>query len=209
MSYLGFCPPGVVFPYAGSTAPEGWLLCNGQAYATASYPALSAVLGSTYNTQTDPTTGSAWASPGAGNFRVPDYRGMFLRGVGTASGLDATTLGAYQVQKTKPNGLSNAAGSTTVSGNKNQFDNTSASNGGHNHQIPRFTGAGSGGWYSDIVLSNGTMDANGATQTVAAHTHGITYSSTFSATGSTSAQTISGDNETRPINRGVNYIIKI
>jgi hypothetical protein len=44
-----------------------------------------------------------------------------------------------------------------------------------------------------------------------AHTHSWNFgtTATFSASGTVAAQTISGDNETRPSNKGVNYIIKI
>ena len=55
-------------------------------------------MGVTYNTQTNPTTGSAYSAPSAGQFRVPDYRGIFLRGTATFSdGIGTnTTLGGYQ-----------------------------------------------------------------------------------------------------------------
>lgn len=72
-------PSGVVLPFAGSTSPSGWLACDGTAYNQADYPALFAALGTAYNTQVNPTTGSAWAAPSAGQFRVPDMRGLFLR----------------------------------------------------------------------------------------------------------------------------------
>jgi microcystin-dependent protein len=43
------------------------------------------------------------------------------------------------------------------------------------------------------------------------HTHSWNFgtTATFSASGTVAAQTISGDNETRPSNKGVNYIIKV
>ena len=91
-------PSGVVLPYAGAAAPTGWLLCNGQEISQTTYADLYAVLTTTYNLQTNPTTGSAWAAPTAGTFRLPDYRGSFLRGVGTFTdgvGTD-TTIGGYQ-----------------------------------------------------------------------------------------------------------------
>lgn len=96
-------PSGVVFPFAGSSAPSGWLLCNGQEVSQTTYADLFAVCSTTYNTQTNPLTGSAWTAPGAGNFRVPDYRGSFLRGVGTFTdgvGTD-TSLGGYQADQTQ------------------------------------------------------------------------------------------------------------
>lgn len=42
-------------------APQGWLLCEGQVVAIATYPGLYATLGTTFNT----------GGEGAGNFRLP------------------------------------------------------------------------------------------------------------------------------------------
>lgn len=54
--------PGVVKSYAGSTAPAGYLFCDGSSVAVATYPDLFAVIG--------------YAFGGAGaNFSVPDLRG--------------------------------------------------------------------------------------------------------------------------------------
>ncbi len=36
----GIVPPGMITPYAGKTAPAGWLLCDGREVLRASYPAL-------------------------------------------------------------------------------------------------------------------------------------------------------------------------
>jgi microcystin-dependent protein len=66
-------PPGTVLAFAGDTAPPGFLACDGASYATTAYPALSAVIGTTYG-------GSN------GTFAVPDLRGEFIRG------LDSTGL---------------------------------------------------------------------------------------------------------------------
>jgi len=64
-----FLPPGMVVPFAGSSAPNGWLPCDGTSYTTNQYPRLFAAIG------------TAWGTTGSGNFNVPDLRGMFLRGV--------------------------------------------------------------------------------------------------------------------------------
>jgi len=112
-------PTGVVLPFAGSSAPAGWLLCSGQEISQTTYADLYAVLLTTYNLQTNPTTGSAWAAPTAGTFRLPDYRGSFLRGVGTFTdgvGTD-TTIGGYQADAMQ----------------------------GHNHAVPTNDGSGGGG----------------------------------------------------------------
>lgn len=74
--------PGVISDYGGSSAPFGWLACDGSVYAQATYPALYAAIGSTWNT----------GGEGGGNFRLPDLRGRTTIGSGTGSGLSARTL---------------------------------------------------------------------------------------------------------------------
>jgi microcystin-dependent protein len=92
---------GIIMPFAGATVPTGWLECDGSTYSQTLYPQLYATLGSTWATCTNPLTGSAYSAPTAGNFRVPDLRGTFLRGTGTFSdgiGTD-TTLAGYQADQ--------------------------------------------------------------------------------------------------------------
>lgn len=62
-------PTGTITAFGGTTAPSGWLLCDGSAYATITYPDLFTVIGNQY----DASAGQA--SPGAGNFRVPIMQG--------------------------------------------------------------------------------------------------------------------------------------
>lgn len=225
-------PSGVILPYGGNTAPTGWLECNGQEVSQATYAELFAALGATYNTQLNPVTGSNWAAPSAGNFRVPDMRGMFMRGEGTPSGLDAVTVGGNQVQKTKPNGLLNsglntvsgtAAGQTQPTSNISLASGSAATGGGsHSHTtdasriLPYNPNDGfivpvhsSGSAFvhqldrpTNSVSIDHTHSVSGTTNI--GHTHGAS-----SITATAAAPTISGDNETRPINRGVKYIIKV
>jgi microcystin-dependent protein len=190
-------PTGTVLAFAGTSAPSGWLLCDGAAYSQTDYAALFAVLGSTYNTQTNPTTNAAWATPTAGTFRVPDYRGIFLRSSGQASGQTAVTVGGHQGQATAKNGLANTASS--VSGSA-----TSAGN--HTHTLTFYGNGGGAAGYgaaagdSSVPLSDRGPTSSGV-QTTGAHTHPLS--------GTADAQTITGDSETRPINKGVMYIIKV
>lgn len=88
-------PVGALMPFAGASAPAGWLLCGGQAVSRTTYSALFAVVGTTYG-----------AGDGSTTFNVPDLRGRVLAGKddmgGTAasrltaggSGITGTTLGA-------------------------------------------------------------------------------------------------------------------
>lgn len=89
-------PTGMVVAFAGTTAPNGWLLCQGQAVSrTGVYADLFSVIGTNYGT-----------GDGSSTFNLPDLRGMFIRGVGTSGShkmADTTTyftggntVGGYQ-----------------------------------------------------------------------------------------------------------------
>jgi microcystin-dependent protein len=65
----GDIPPGTIWLYYGTTAPPGWLFCNGQ--STTGYSALAAIFGA----------------------NVPDLGGRAPICAGTGSGLTARTLG--------------------------------------------------------------------------------------------------------------------
>lgn len=78
---------GAVIPFAGAAAPAGFLFCQGQVVTRAAYPNLFAVIGTTYN-----TTGET-----AAQFRLPDLRGEFVRGLDAGRGVDTgRTLGSKQ-----------------------------------------------------------------------------------------------------------------
>lgn len=63
-------PAGTIIQGVYSTAPTGYLLCNGASYSTTTYSLLFSVINYSY--------GGSGAS-----FNVPDFRGAFLRGNGT------------------------------------------------------------------------------------------------------------------------------
>ena len=194
-------PTGVVLPFAGSSAPAGWLLCSGQEISQTTYAGLYDVLSTAYNLQINPTTGIAWDTPTAGTFRVPDYRGSFLRGVGTALSKDATTLGGYQGEKTAKNGLAVSGGTATLTGT------TTFAASGHQHTLST-TGsdnlvvqAVTTGGVNKAIQTNTVPGTDLRATTAGGGTATVTISSTAASLGA-------GDNETRPLNKGVNYIIK-
>lgn len=63
-------PPGSIQMYGASTAPEGFLLCDGTSYRRVDYPALFAAIGSTFG------------AADAASFNVPDFRGVSPTGPG-------------------------------------------------------------------------------------------------------------------------------
>ena len=66
-------PAGVIVPFGGTTAPSGYLACQGQIVSRSTYADLFAAIGTTWNL----------AGESSSQFRLPDLRGAFLRGTGT------------------------------------------------------------------------------------------------------------------------------
>lgn len=63
---MDYCVPiGCIMPYAGTKAPDGWLLCNGASYNISQYSELAKVLGYTAT---------------SGSFNIPDLRNKYLKG---------------------------------------------------------------------------------------------------------------------------------
>ena len=84
-SLLPLVPPGVISQYAGSTAPSGYLLCDGQSLLTSSYPGLFSAIGYQYG--------------GSGpNFNVPNLQNRIPVGKGSETEFD--TLGETGGSKT-------------------------------------------------------------------------------------------------------------
>lgn len=88
-------PAGGVIPFAGATAPSGFVLCDGSAINRTTFATLFGVIGTIYGVGDGSTT-----------FNVPDLRGRVVAGqddmggtsanrlTGTISGLDGDVLGA-------------------------------------------------------------------------------------------------------------------
>jgi len=63
-------PPGTVHMFGGTSAPSGWLLCNGAAVSRTTYSALYAVIGTRYG-----------AGNGTTTFNLPNMQGRTVFGV--------------------------------------------------------------------------------------------------------------------------------
>jgi len=86
---------GMIVPFAGSTAPAGWLMCFGQDVSRTIYADLYSTIASTYG-----------AGDNSSTFNVPDLRGRVIAGqddmggvsanrlTGQTGGLDGDNLGA-------------------------------------------------------------------------------------------------------------------
>lgn len=98
-------PPGTIIAFAGSTVPEGYLLCNGANVSRTTYANLFAAIG------------TAWGSgDGSTTFTLPNFSGRFLEGT-TSAGSVGDYLSA---------GLPNITGSFTPWGFRSSLDPSGA-----------------------------------------------------------------------------------
>ena len=105
-------PSGVVFPFAGTAAPYGYLLCQGQAISRTEYASLFAMIGTSHGQGNGSTT-----------FNLPDYRGRFLRGVDGTAGNDPDK--ASRTAMNTGGNTGNAVGSVQADANAAHFHESS------------------------------------------------------------------------------------
>ena len=85
---IRLCPTGTVQSFAGSVAPNGWLLCNGQTVSRTTYISLFTAIGTTFG-----------AGDGVTTFTLPDMRGRISVGAGAGPGLTNRVLGTTCIEK--------------------------------------------------------------------------------------------------------------
>jgi len=67
-----FIPAGILTPFAGTSAPDGWIICDGDAISRTTFADLFDVIGTTYG-----------AGDGSTTFNIPDLRSRVPIGKGT------------------------------------------------------------------------------------------------------------------------------
>jgi len=82
---------GMVMPYAGNTAPTGWLACFGQELNTFTYKDLHAVISNVYGGD-EYNAGVTDQSGASTVFKVPDLRGRVIAGQDDMGGTSADRL---------------------------------------------------------------------------------------------------------------------
>jgi len=182
-------PIGVIRLFAGSTAPDGWLICNGSTVSRNAYSNLFKVIGTTYGVGNSNDT-----------FTLPDMRGRCPIGVGTGASLTARTLGSNVGAETATLSEANMASHThatsvgTQSANHTHTGTSGTVSADHTHGWGRNVGSsGSYGLRDGANRSaNGTPNTQGVNvdhshgtttgNESANHTHSVTNSSTGSGT---------------------------
>lgn len=77
LSFGNICPIGSMVAWPTSSAPTGWLECDGSAVSRTTYATLFALIGDDYG-----------AGDGSTTFNLPDLRGEFIRGWDHGKGSD-------------------------------------------------------------------------------------------------------------------------
>lgn len=184
-------PPGATIPYAGTSAPSGWLLCDGTAVSRVTYATLFGVVGTVYG-----------VGDGATTFNVPNMSGRAAVGTGTytdsVSGVITRTLA--QVAGTEAHVLTSGQ---MPSHNHTQDAHThTVTDPGHSHTLstPIYRDNGSSSAYE--VQNLGTA---GTQSTVNSATTGVTNQTAVATNQATGGGT--AHNNMQPF-LGLLYIIK-
>jgi len=132
----GIVPTGTIVAFAGQTAPEGWLLCDGTLTSRAQKSKLFVAIGTAYG-----------AGDGSTTFHLPDLRGRFLRGVNGGAGRDPDTATRTAM---------NSGGNTGDAVGSLQGDMFKS----HTHSANWAPGGGGGGGSAIDPLRNNILDTN-------------------------------------------------
>jgi phage-related tail fiber protein len=107
ISQASALPVGTMVAFPVDKIAPGFLEVDGSVKSVAAYPDLAAFLGTAFNK----------GDEGAGNFRLPESRGEFLRGWDHGRGIDAgRAIGTYQLDEFKSHKHEMKYGATSVGG---------------------------------------------------------------------------------------------
>lgn len=183
-------PVGVINPFAGSTAPTGYLLCNGSAVSRTEYSSLFDVVGTTYGVGDGSTT-----------FNLPDLRGKipvgqlnasaYFNPLGQAGGATDITLTVGQMPTHNHTGTTDSAGAHTHTGTtdsagthshtqttvNDDFNNSGVYPNYSRPSYAQYDSAGSITW-TNTIDSNGAHTHPFTTASAGAHTHTFTSNNT-------------------------------
>jgi microcystin-dependent protein len=127
----GGIPAGVISQFAGSAAPAGYLLCQGQSVSTTTFADLFAAIGYSYG-----GSGESFNVPNLEN-RVPVGKGTGTFGsLNATGGVESVTLSTDQIPSHSHTASTNSTGGHTHSGTTgNQSANHTHSGPSHKHSI--------------------------------------------------------------------------
>lgn len=190
---------GAVCAFAMSTAPSGWLECDGSAVDRTTYSALFSAIGTTYGVGNGSTT-----------FNLPDLRGEWIRGWANARAVDTgRAIGSTQAEMIGPHNHTASSSSSSSSSTSGSFSGSTSSDGAHTHGTNY--GNDAGGSSATQVTSPGAANTQVNTTSSGTHTHTVSGSISASTTTTTTTTTTVSNNsgtENRVRNVAMMYCIK-
>jgi microcystin-dependent protein len=188
---LTLLPPGTIVPFAGTTIPDGWLACNGDALSSkdnnGKYAQLFAAIGTAWGDGTSHPEMRA-------DFNVPDLRGRFVRGVDPDGTVDRDAELRESSAKGGNRGKRVGSAQTYATARPTRVNFEIVEDGAHSHELVAATELGG---------------KTGATPMISHHGHeGKTTTYKTALDGKHGHKLSGGDTETRPVNVYVTYIIK-
>ena len=159
-------PAGTMVIFGGTSAPSGWLLCDGSAYSRTTYAALFAAIDTRWGVGDGSTT-----------FNIPDLRGRAPIGAGQGNGLTNRTLGSNLGEESHALTLAENGTHTHTGG-------LHAHTGGeHNHKIATSLSDDNGGRVHCGAAGTAGTAANSASGGAVATTYDGAVATTSSGSG--------------------------
>lgn len=139
-------PAGCVQSFGGSTAPSGWLLCNGAEVSKTTYSILFSVIGNTYGSPVN-----------SNNFVLPDMRSRMIVASGSGTSLTARTIGQIGGEENHTLTTSEMPNHTHNQVTVNDdFNNSTGPYPNNNYpSYPNYDGSGTRTWTSTIQAAGG------------------------------------------------------
>lgn len=157
-------PAGIIMPFAGTVAPEGYLFCDGSAVSRTTYATLYAVIGDTFGSGDGSTT-----------FNLPDLGGRVPLGVssthllGSTGGSETVTLTESElpahVHEVPQHGHADTIGATTP-----EFSHTITQPVFKYNKPNNGSGGGTGGTDTSYTSTNTATATRSRNLSVGAHT---------------------------------------
>jgi len=209
-AWVGVTPAGTVNPYAGTSAPPGWLFCYGQTLdstANPEYADLFTAIGTTYG------------GSGASSFIVPDFRGRAPFGKDDMGGSTANRVTDSGTDNSGINGaVLGASGGDQRSQQhthvQNVHNHTQASHShtvdNHNHTYALWRSSAYYGWYAQSGGPYNVATAQSYTGSTGNTSPGTnSQTPTINDTTATNQNTGTGTAQNMPPTIILNYIIKL
>jgi microcystin-dependent protein len=154
-------PTGAIFDYGGTTAPTGYLLCNGQTVSRVTYADLFAVIGTSFG-----------AGDGVTTFGIPDLRGRVTVGLDNLGGSDAGRLSVANTLGGSGGAQTHTLTIAELANHNHPIANSTSHTHGPGTGTTTFLGGGSPG---GLAVGFGTgVDGASTTAAGGVHAHNIT-----------------------------------